>query len=99
MEEFIKFFGTPPAVAIAWICTIVSCIYGFRQTNSALKIKQQYQNLKISYSELEVKNITLEQKIIEIEQTQIRDNKQEVTQNGHTNINQGIIKGDFNFNN
>lgn len=99
MEEFIKFFGTPLAVAIAWICTIVSCIYGFRQKSSALKINQQYQNLKISYNELEIKNVSLEQKITEIEQTQIRGNKQDVTQNGHTNINQGIVKGDFNFNN
>lgn len=99
MDAYLEFFGKPLAVAIAWVCTVVSCVYAFFQKKSRLKIKHNYEKLDISYKELEIKNFTLEQEIIEIKKTQIRDNQQKVIQNGGTNINQGILNGDFNFNN
>lgn len=99
MDPYLEFFGKPFAVAIAWICTVVGCGYAFLQRKSRLKIKHNYEKLEISYKELEIKNFTLEQEIIEIKKTQIKDNQQKVVQNGSTNINQGILNGDFNFNN
>lgn len=95
MEEFLKFFGSSPAVAIAWICTVVSCIYAFVQKNNATKIEQKFNSLNITYENLKIQNSSLEQKIIAIENNNIHDNYQEVHQSGKTNINQGVIKGDF----
>ncbi len=97
MEEFLNIFSNPLAVAIAWFCTVVSCIYAFLQKSNVTKIKQKFNDLNIKYNDLNIKNISLEQKITEIENNDIHDNYQEVNQNGNTNINQGVIKGDFNF--
>lgn len=97
MEEFYKIFSSPPAVAIAWICTVVSCIYAFIQKNKVVKIEQKYNSLSITHENLKIQNNLLEQKIIDIENNNIHDNYQKVNQKGKTNINQGVIKGDFHF--
>ncbi|MEZ8358809.1 hypothetical protein AB6C40_00795 [Vibrio splendidus] len=91
-------FATPLFVAIAWICTVVSCVYAFVQKSNVTKITQKFDNLSINHKELKVENTTLEQKIVEIEKNDIHDNYQEVHQNGQTNFNQGVIKGDFVYN-
>ncbi|MDE1234178.1 hypothetical protein [Vibrio aestuarianus] len=114
-----EIFATPLFVAIAWICTVVSCVYAFVQksnvtkitqkfddlnfTNNDLKIQnstlqQKFESLEVSYSALQIQNTSLEQKIIDIEKNDIHDNYQEVNQNGQTNFNQGVIKGDFVYN-
>lgn len=114
-----EIFATPLFVAIAWICTVVSCVYAFVQKSNVTKITQKFDNLSInhkelkvenstlqqkfeslevSYNALQVQNTTLEQKIVEIEKNDIHDNYQEVHQNGQTNFNQGVIKGDFVYN-
>ena len=119
MQEIWEVFGTPLFVAIAWVCTVVSCVYAFVQKSNVTKITQKFDNLIITHNDLEVKNNTLqqkfeslevsysalqvlntslEQKIIEIENNDIHDNYQEVHQNGQNNFNQGVIKGDFNYN-
>lgn len=98
MQEILGIFGSPPFVAIAWICTVVSCIYAFVQKNNVIKITQKFDNLSINHNDLKVENTTLEQKIVEIEKNDIHDNYQEVHQNGQTNFNQGVIKGDFVYN-
>ena len=97
MEEFYKIFSSPLAVAIAWICTVVSCIYAFIQKNKAVQIEQKYNSLNITHENLKIQNSSLEQKIIDIENNNIHDNYQKVNQKGKTNINQGVIKGDFHF--
>ena len=61
-------------------------------------LQQKFESLEVSYSALQVQNTSLEQKIIEIEKNDIHDNYQEVHQNGQNNFNQGVIKGDFNYN-
>lgn len=109
MQEFLNIFGSAPFVAIAWLCTVVSCIYAFFQKSNVTKIKHKFNVLNITYNnilqkneslaisnkELSIQNTNLEQKIIEIEKNNIHDNNQEVHQHGHTNFNQGVIKGDF----
>ena len=97
MEEVLKFFGSSPAVAIAWICTVVSCIYAFVQKNNATKIEQKFNSLNITYENLKIQNSCLEQKITNIEKNNIYENYREVNQSGKTNISQGVIKGDFHF--
>lgn len=97
MEEFLNIFSSPLAVAIAWICTVFSCFYALLQKSNATKIRQKLNDLNIKYNDLNIKNLSLEQKITEIENNDIHDNYQEVNQSGNTNINQGVIKGDFNF--
>lgn len=91
MQEIWGIFGSPPFVAIAWICTVVSCIYAFVQKSNVTKIKLKFESLQ-------VQNMSLEQKIVEIEKNDIHDNYQEVHQNGENNFNQGVIKGDFVYN-
>jgi hypothetical protein len=119
MQEFFKIFGSDPAVALAWVCTVFSCVYAVVQKNNTTKVKlkfdtlnithselmfqnislqQKFGDLEISYSELKIQNTFLEQKIIGIENNDIHDNYQEVHQNGQNNFNQGVIKGDFNYN-
>ncbi|MEZ8141817.1 hypothetical protein [Enterovibrio sp. FF113] len=114
-----EIFATPLFVAIAWICTVVGCLYAFAQKNNVTKItqkfdklnishnklkvenntlQQKFESLEISYNSLQVQNTSLEQKIVEIEKNDIHDNYQEVHQNGQTNFNQGVIKGDFVYN-
>lgn len=97
MEEFYKIFSSPPAVAIAWICTVASCIYACIQKSKEVKIKQKYNSLNITHENLKIQNSSLEQKITDIENNNIHDNYQKVNQKGKTNINQGVVKGDFNF--
>ncbi|MFQ1758931.1 hypothetical protein ACK37B_08455 [Aeromonas veronii] len=97
MEEFLNIFSSPLSVAIAWICTVFSCFYALLQKSNATKIRQNFNDLNIKYNDLNIKNLSLEQKITEIENNDIHDNYQEVNQSGNTNINQGVIKGDFNF--
>ncbi len=61
-------------------------------------LQQKFEALELSYNALQVQNTSLEQKIVEIEKNDIHDNYQEVHQNGQTNFNQGVIKGDFVYN-
>ena len=114
-----KVFESTTFVAIAWVCTVVSCVYAFVQKSNLSKIaqrfddlnityndlkvhnntlQQKFESLEVSYSALQIQNTTLEQKIIDIEKNDIHDNYQEVHQNGQTNFNQGVIKGDFVYN-
>lgn len=98
MQDIFKIFGTDLAVAISWICTVVSCIYAFVQKSNAIKITNKFESLEVLYNTLQIQNTSLEQKIIEIEKNDIHDNYQEVHQNGENNFNQGVIKGDFIYN-
>ncbi|WP_109407374.1 hypothetical protein [Proteus genomosp. 4] len=112
MQGFWEIFGSAPFVAIAWICTVASCIYAFVQKNNVSNIKQKFndliiqnntlqqknESLEISNSELKIQNTTLEQKIITTEQNDVHDNYQKVHQHGQNNFNQGVIKGDFIYN-
>ncbi|BET96575.1 hypothetical protein Xvie_03772 [Xenorhabdus vietnamensis] len=98
MQEFWEIFGSAPFVAIAWVCTVVSCIYAFVQKSNVTKIKQKFNDLNITHNELKIQNTNLEQKIIEIEKNDFHDNYQEVHQHGQNNFNQGVIKGDFIYN-
>ncbi|MEG2473423.1 hypothetical protein [Acinetobacter sp.] len=98
MTEFLDFFSSGPAVAIAWFCTVMSFIYALLQKNMVNKISNKNISLTTNYEKLKVDYHNLEQKIINIESNDIHDNYQEVNQNGKTNINQGVIKGNFNYN-
>lgn len=62
MQEFWKIFGSEPFVAIAWICTVVSCIYAFIQKNNVTKIRQKFSDLNITHSELTLQIDTLKQR-------------------------------------
>ncbi|MFT5296628.1 MAG: hypothetical protein ACI9YH_002648 [Colwellia sp.] len=118
MDGALKIFSSDIAVAIAWLCTVASCVYALIQksnvtnithrfdslttTHNNLKIQnnslvQKYQSLELSSNELTIQNTNLEQKITEIENNDIHDNYQDVHQSGETNVNLGVLKGDFNF--
>ncbi|WP_154914444.1 hypothetical protein [Klebsiella michiganensis] len=62
MQEFWIIFGSEPFVAIAWICTVVSCIYAFIQKNNVTKIEQKFSDLNITHSELTLQIDTLKQR-------------------------------------
>ncbi|EHR8951976.1 hypothetical protein AB4P62_14830 [Escherichia coli] len=62
MQEFWGIFGSAPFVAIAWICTVISCIYAFIQKSNVTKIKQQFNDLNITYNGLKVQNNAIKQK-------------------------------------
>lgn len=97
----LSFFSSAEGVAIAWICTVVGFGYAFFQKNQVYKTKQILNSLNISYNELKVKNQNLKIEnnnlIQKIESNDIHDNYQDVTQTGKNNINQGVVKGDVNF--
>lgn len=97
MDDFLKLFSSNLAVAIAWLCTVLSFIYAFVQKSNSIKIEKEFNLLNITCEELKTQNFSLKQKIIDIETNDIHDNYQEVNQNGTTNINQGVIKGDVHF--
>ena len=67
MQEFWKLFGSEPFVAIAWICTVASCIYAFVQKSNVTKIEQKFRALHITHSDLKFQNNTLKQKVETLE--------------------------------
>ncbi|MCF9079100.1 hypothetical protein J7937_17190 [Vibrio parahaemolyticus] len=67
MEEFWRLFSSPVFVAIAWVCTVVSCIYAFIQKSNVAKITQKFDDLNISHNALKVENSTLQQKFESLE--------------------------------
>ncbi|NOI23455.1 hypothetical protein [Vibrio mediterranei] len=91
MNEFLAWFSSPFGVAIAWVCTVVGFIYALAQQNEKNKFK-------IKCEKLETKNYKLEQKIISIQNNSTHGNQQDVKQEGNTNINTGVLNGDFNLN-
>jgi hypothetical protein len=96
MKEFWDIFGSPPFVAIAWVCTVASCIYAFVQQSNVTKIKQKFNALNITHNELEVKNNTLQQKN---ESLEISNNDLKIK---NINLEQKIIeieKNDIHHNN
>jgi cell division protein FtsB len=97
MDEFLSIFTSPVAVAFAWICTVVSCMYGLSQKNAVIKIKKEVTSLNVTNSVLLVKNTKLEQKITKIETTDVSGNSQKIEQKGKNNINQQLVKGDVNI--
>ncbi|MBC7008124.1 hypothetical protein BIZ38_06570 [Pseudoalteromonas sp. BZK2] len=91
MDVFLAWFSSPLGVAIAWVCSVVGLIYAL--------IQQRAKNeLKIKCEKLETNNYKLEQKIISIENNSTQGNQQDVKQEGKTNINTGVMNGDFNLN-
>lgn len=91
MNEFLAWFSGPLGVAIAWGCTVVGFIYALVQQNAKSK-------LKIKCEKLEAHNYKLEQQIISIQNNSTHGNQQDVKQEGTTNINAGVLNGDFNLN-
>ncbi|OOF20541.1 hypothetical protein [Salinivibrio sp. IB872] len=91
MNEFLGWFSSPLGGAIAWVCTVSGFIYAFIQQSAKNKFK-------IKCEKLEIKNYKLEQKIISIQSNSTHDNLQDVKQEGETNINTGVLNGDFNLN-
>ncbi len=62
MQGFWEIFGSAPFVAIAWFCTVISCIYAFIQRNNVSNIKQEFNELNVVHNALKIKNNTLQQK-------------------------------------
>ena len=91
MNEFLTWFSSPLGSTIAWICTVIGFIYALVQQNAKNKFK-------IKCKKLEIKNYKLEQKIISIQDNSTHGNQQDVDQKGKTNINTGVLYGDFNLN-
>ena len=91
MDEYLIWFSSPLGVAIAWVCTVVGFVYALVQQSAKNKIK-------IKCKKLEHHNYKLEQKIISIQNNNIHGNKQEIKQNGNTNINTGVLHGDLTLN-
>ncbi|HGH5996675.1 TPA: hypothetical protein ACJI8Q_001779 [Morganella morganii] len=85
MQELLKIFGSPPFVAIAWLCTVASCIYAFFQKANVTKIKQKFDNLEITYNDLKIQNSTLQQNY---ESLQFTNNELKIKNN---NLEQKII--------
>lgn len=91
MTAFLVWFSSPLGVAIAWICTVVGFIYALVQQSAKNKFK-------IKCDKLETNNYELKQKIISIQNNSTHGNQQDVQQEGKTNINTGVLNGDFNLN-
>ena len=86
MQEFWEIFGSAPFVAIAWVCTVVSCIYAFVQKNNVTKIKHKFNDLNITHNDLKVQNNTLQQNNASLE---ISNNELKIQ---NTSLEQKIIK-------
>ncbi|WP_109393080.1 hypothetical protein [Proteus terrae] len=84
MQGFWEVFGSAPFVAIAWICTVVSCIYAFTQRNNVSNIKQKLNKLNVIHNNLMIKNDTLQQKNLSLE---ISNNELKIQ---NTNLEQKI---------
>lgn len=91
MNEFLDWFSSPVGVAIAWFCSVVSLIFALLQ-------RSEKNNLMIKCEKLDSSNYLLEQKIISIQNSNTHGNLQDVKQKGETNINTGVLNGDFNLN-
>ncbi|NMD50030.1 hypothetical protein HG547_00010 [Shewanella sp. DNRA4] len=105
MHEFLAWFTSPPGATIAWFCTVVGFIFSLSQRNEKKKIKVQcesYQAInnefKVKCDKLEANNYELQQQIISIKNNSTHDNQQDVKQEGTTNINTGVLNGNFNLN-
>lgn len=84
MQQFLGIFGSEPFVAIAWICTVVSCVYAFVQKSNMTKIQQNFNELSITHNALKVQNTTLQQ---EYESLEISNNELKIQ---NTNLEQKI---------
>ncbi|MCT4702091.1 hypothetical protein MUA02_10495 [Enterobacteriaceae bacterium H20N1] len=86
MQEFWEIFGSAHFVAIAWACTVVSCIYAFVQKNNVTNIKHKFNDLNITHNDLKVQNNTLQQNNASLE---ISNNELKIQ---NTSLEQKIIK-------
>ncbi len=91
MDAFLGWFSSPLGAAIAWGCTVIGFIYALVQQSAKNKFK-------IKCEKLEANNYNLEQKIISIQNNSTQGNQQDVKQEGETNVNTGVLNGDFNLN-
>lgn len=105
MHEFLCWFTSPLGATIAWFCTVVGFIFSLSQRNEKKKIKVQCENyqainneFKVKCDKLEANNYELQQQIISIKNNSPHDNQQYVKQEGATNINTGVLNGNFNLN-
>lgn len=76
-------FSSPLAIAISWLCTVLSCIYAFMQKSESTKIKSELNSLQLSYDNLK----------LEVDSSSQNANGQTINQTGGNNITQGVVKG------
>ncbi|EPS3385836.1 TPA: hypothetical protein I7217_00015 [Vibrio vulnificus] len=105
MNEFLAWFSSPIGATIAWFCTVIGFIYSLLQRNEKNKFKVQCESfeasnyeLKVKCEKLEANNYELEQQIISIQNNSTHGNQQDIKQEGTTNINAGVLNGNFNLN-
>lgn len=98
MDMFLKFFSSDAATAVAWFCSVAGFVYALVQRRKVSQLNLKCEKLHESNIALTIKNTRLEQNINSSENSNIHDNYQDVQQNGENNFNQGVIKGDFNYN-
>lgn len=108
MQEFWEIYKSDPAVAIAWFCTVVSCVYAFVQKSNVTKITQKFDNLNITHNDLKVQNNNLQQKFeslevsysaILVQNTSLEQKIVEIEKNDiHDNYQEVHQNGQNNFN-
>lgn len=81
------FFNSPLAIAISWLCTVISCIYAFFQKSESTKVKSELINLQLSYENLK----------LHVDSSSQNVSGQTFNQTGNNNITQGVVKGDVNI--
>ncbi|UNH41543.1 hypothetical protein MNY66_10840 [Moellerella wisconsensis] len=86
MQGFWEIFGSAPFIAIAWLCTVISCIYAFIQKNNVSNIKQKFNDLNVIHNTVMIQNSTLQQKNVALE---VSNNELKIQ---NTNLEQKIIK-------
>lgn len=91
MNEFLNWFSSPFGVAVSWVCTVVGFTYALLQQSEKNKFK-------VKCEKLETNNYELKQEVISIKSNSTHGNQQDVMQEGKTNINTGVLNGDFNLN-
>jgi len=105
LTDFLAWFTSPLGAAIAWFCTVIGFIYSLLQRNEKNRLKVHCESYRANNSELKVKcktleanNYELKQQIISIKNNSTHDNQQDIKQEGTTNINTGVLNGNFNLN-
>jgi hypothetical protein len=97
MTEFLNVFGSPIAVAIAWICTVGSTFYAFSQRSQATAIKVKYESLDASNNELQIQTtkIKLECESLNTSNNELKIRNENLTVT-NTTLEQKIIKSENN---
>lgn len=105
MHDFLGWFSSPLGVTVAWFCTVVGFVVSLFQRNEKNKLKIQCDNVeainnefKVKCENLEANNYELQQQIISINNNSANNTQQDVKQDGTTNINTGVLNGNFNLN-